>query len=458
MEAGKPEVAYAWLQRALRADPTDLTIARDLSRIAERIGSWGEYVRLGEVCADAFASYDPLAAAARFRHFAEVLRDRLTDTERAAVMLEKALSLTPDDADARRDLLGLWSARPETAQRALDGWLDTVRLEPGRRARARLALRDLPRGRPRPRRRGRTRSCWSAPASPRRWRAFVNPALASAPALKLASAIPEELRERVAVPGATGALARAPLAPRPVPRAALPGRPRAPRRGALGSARPAARPGAPHRAGGGGARLLGPSVRRLPHRRSAGVELALENTQPPSLVAGAEVAFLAEGSRPSLAPRAFDLLARGWALAGKFAPKDVAILWSWRAASSARRSRRRGSRRSAPTAFLAALGKTVPPTVRERALRLAAAAGRGVRHASSRAASPPPCAAPPTAWRCSTRAIPGAALRALAALEPAPARSRTSTPSRRSPVPDLRDLALFALSDPFVELRVSVTS
>ena len=38
--------------------------------------------------------------------------------------------------------------------------------------------------------------------------AFVNPALATPPSLKLASAIPEELRERVAVPGALGALAR----------------------------------------------------------------------------------------------------------------------------------------------------------------------------------------------------------------------------------------------------------
>ena len=75
------------------AGPASLTVARDLSRVTERLGLYDEYVQLGEMCADAISSYDPLAAAARFRHFAEVLRDRLDQVERAAVMLEKSLAL-----------------------------------------------------------------------------------------------------------------------------------------------------------------------------------------------------------------------------------------------------------------------------------------------------------------------------------------------------------------------------
>ncbi len=454
MEAGKPEVAYAWLQRALRADPTDLTIARDLSRIAERIGSWGEYVRLGEVCADAFASYDPLAAAARFRHFAEVLRDRLSDTERAAVMMEKALSLTPDDADARRDLLGLWSARPETAQRALDGWLDTVRLEPddgpalvSLSETCRAAARELPPG--------EDSLLLERARLAASMAAFVNPALASAPALKLASAVPEELRERVAVPGATGALARVlsllspylePLFPADLARrgAAPSNRLVSPRAPELRTALEAA------------ARAFSARPYAVFLTSSPGVELALENTQPPSLIAGAEVASLPEGSQAFLGARAFDLLARGWALAGKFAPKDVAILVELACRYIGAPVQAMGLPAQRADAFLAALGKTVPPTVREQAARLAAAAGEEFAAFEPRRFT---SALRRTANRVALlyTGDPGAALRALAAIELRGAQPDVD-PVEALAVPDLRDLALFALSDPFVELRVSVTS
>jgi tetratricopeptide (TPR) repeat protein len=454
MEAGKPEVAYAWLQRALRADPTDLTVARDLSRIAERIGSWGEYVRLGEVCADAFASYDPLAAAARFRHFAEVLRDRLSDTERAAVMMEKALSLIPDDADARRDLLGLWSARPETAQRALDGWLDTVRLEPddgpalvSLAETCRAVARELPPG--------EDAILLERARLAASMASFVNPALASAPPLKLANAVPDELRERVAVPGATGTLARVlsllspylePLFPADLARrGATPSdrlvSPRAPElRTALESAARAfsARPYATF----------------LTSR--SGAEVALENTQPPSLIAGAEVAYLPEGSMAFLAARSFDLLDRGWALAGKFAPKDVAILLELACRFIGAPVTAMGLPAQRANAFLAALAKTVPPSVREQAVRLAAPAGGEFAAFEPRRFT---SALRRTANRVALlyTGDPGAALRALAAMELRGAQPDVD-PVEALAVPDLRDLALFALSDPFVELRVSVTS
>lgn len=453
MEAGKPEVAYAWLQRALRADPSDLTLARDLSRIAERIGSWGEYVRLGEVCADAFASYDPLAASARYRHFAEVLRDRLSDTERAAVMLEKALSLTPDDPDARRELLGLWSARPETAQRALDGWLDAVRLDPGDGA-ALVALAETCRAAARDLAPGDDALMLERARIAASLAAFVNPALATAPALKLASAVPEELRERVAVPGATGALARllSLLAPHLEPlfpadlarRGATPAdrlvSPRAPElRTALETA----------------ARALAPRPHAVFLTARPNAELAIENTQPPSLVAGAEVPGLGEGALAFLAARTFDLLGRGWALAGKFAPKDVAILVELACRHVGVPVPAMGLPPHRADAYLAALARAVPPSVRERALELAPAAGEELATFDARRFT---AALRRTANRVAAlyTGDPGAGLRALAFAERRGGQAEVD-PVEALSLPDLRDLALFALSDPFIELRVQVT-
>jgi tetratricopeptide (TPR) repeat protein len=454
MDAGKPEVAYAWLQRALRADPSDLTIARDLSRIAERIGSWGEYVRLGEVCADAFAAYDPLVASARFRHFAEVLRDRLSDTERAAVMLEKALSLTPDDADGRRDLLGLWSARPETAQRALDGWIDTVRLDPADGP-ALVSLAETCRAVARDLSPGADALLLERARIASSMAAFINPALATAPPLKLASGIPDELRERVAVPGATGTLARLlsllgpylePLFPADLSRRGatpsdrlLP--PRAPElRAALESA----------------ARTFSARPHGVFLASRPGAELAIENTQPPSIIAGAETAGLPESSLAFLAARTFDLLSRGWALAGKFAPKDVGILVELACRYIGAPVPVMGLPAQRADAFLAALARTVPPSVRERALLLVTSAEEEIATFEPRRFT---AALRRTANRVALlyTGDPGAALRALAAGE------RRMGQAEFDPVeaishPDLHDLALFALSDPYVELRVSVTS
>ena len=69
--------ARAALIAALEREPSDLTVARDLSRVAEKLGRFDEYVQLGELCADAIAAYDPLARGGWYRHFAEVLRGRL---------------------------------------------------------------------------------------------------------------------------------------------------------------------------------------------------------------------------------------------------------------------------------------------------------------------------------------------------------------------------------------------
>jgi len=383
-----------------------------------------------------------------------VLRDRLSDTERAAVMLEKALSLTPDDADGRRDLLGLWSARPETAQRALDGWLDTVRLDPTD-APALVSLAETCRAVARELSPGADALLLERARLAQSLAAFVNPALASPPPLKLASAIPEELRERVAVPGATGTLAHLlsllspffePLFPADLAR-----------RGATPSDR-LAPPRAPElrTALETAARAFSarPHAVFLTSRPNA--DLLLENTQPPSIVAGAETSGLGDAGLAFVAARAFDLLGRGWTLAGKFAPKDVAILLELACRFVDAPVAASGLPPERATAFLGALGKTVPPSVRERALKLAAPAGEELAALDARRFT---SALRRTANRVALlyTGDPGAALRALATSERPPGQPDVD-PQSALALPDLRDLALFALSDPYAELRVSLIS
>lgn len=283
----------------------------------------------------------------------------------------------------------------------------------------------------------------------------MNPALATAPPLKLAITVPEELRERVAVPGATGTLARllALLSPylEPLFPADLA------RRGAAPSDR-LAPPRAPElrTAVETAARALSsrPHVVFLTARPNA--EVGVENTQPPSVVAGAGVAGLGEGSLAFLAARTFDLLGRGWALAGKFAPKDVAILLELACRFVDAPVPEMGLPVQRADAFLAALGKTVPPTVRERALKLAPDAAAEIPAFDARRFT---AALRRTANRVALlyTGDPGAALRALAAAERR-TEQQEPDPVEALALPDLHDLALFALSDLFIELRVQVTS
>jgi hypothetical protein len=369
-------------------------------------------------------------------------------------MMEKALSLTPDDVDGRRDLLALWSARPETAQRALEGWLDAVRLDPADGP-ALLSLTETCRAIARELSPGEDALLLERARLASSLAAFINPSLASPPPLKLASAVPEELRERVAVPGATGPLARLlslispylePLFPADLAR-----------RGASPSDR-LLPPRAPELRSS--LELAARAFSARPHAvflsSKPGGELVLENTQPPSIVAGAETASLAEASLAFAAARTFDLLQRGWALAGKFAPKDVAILLELACRFVGAPVEKMGLPADRLEAFLAALGRSVPPSVKERAVRLAPAAGEEFAALDARRFT--------AALRRSANRVallysgdPGGALRALAAGERRPGQTEVD-PVEALALPDLRDLALFALSDLFVELRVSVVS
>jgi tetratricopeptide (TPR) repeat protein len=450
MEQGDLAGAYDQLSLALAAEPSDLTVARDLSRVAEKLGLYDEYVQLGEVCADAIAAYDSLAAAARYRHFAQVLRDKVGAPDRAGVMLEKALALVPDDPDTRRELIGVWAGRPDSAPRALDAWLDLARKDPSD-VTALAAVASLCEGiaaaggdgAPRLVERGRLAGSIAAFMSP------AHPPPAPAP---LSVEIPLALRARVAAPGAVGPLARLLRLLAPSLETLFPADLR--RRGASPEDRlDAQRAPAVAAALDGASRAL--RVRPFATFVSTrpGIEASIENTRPPSVIVGGGVAVLDDAALAFLAARTLDLLDHGWALVGKFAPKDVGILLELvcRFAGGAPPSLGLPPERAG--AFLAVLESQVPSAARAQAAELGAAAAQELAETDPRALA--------AAFRRTANRVallyagdPGAALRILALLDRR-LDAGALDPAQALALPDLRDLALFALSDPFLELRAA---
>jgi hypothetical protein len=450
LEVGRNEEAHRWLTLARQDDPAELTVARDLSRAAERTGRHAEEVELGELCADAIAAHDPLAAAARYRHFARVLATKVGDPGAAASMLEKALTLVPDDADGRRELWALWGRRRQTQGRALEAWLDAARADPSD-ATALLEVAALSE---------RLAAVSSAEVAARLMErsrlaaslaAFASPGHA-APPLRLAAVVPDVARDRVAAPGALGPLGRllALLAPylEPLFPADLA------RRGATSADR-LAPPRAPvvRDALEAAGRILGarPYVGFLVDR--PGVDLQVENTQPPALVIPAGVEALPAAAVHFLAARAIDLLGRGWALTGKFAPKDVGILLELACRFAGGVPPPLGLPPQRADAFLSALLRSVPPSVASRAAPLGPGAAEELASSDVRALA---SAIRRTGARVALLVTgdPGAALAALLLLE----KQRPATPDAKAALalPDLRDLALLALSDPFLDIRVAV--
>jgi tetratricopeptide (TPR) repeat protein len=452
LEAGDLAGAYARLSVALAREPSDLYVARDLARVAERLGLFEEYVRLGEACADAIAAQDPLAAAARYRHFAEVLRDRLGQTDRAGVMLEKALALVPEDVDTRRELVQLWGSHAATAHRALEIWLDLARAEPTdadalagiAEVSGRIAARASPDAAVRETERGRIAASLAAFVAPG---AHVPP-----PPARLAAQVASELRARVAAPGAVGPLARllGVLAPwlEPLFPADLARRGASPADGL-----------APDRA----PRLVATfdaaarALRTRPHRTFLsslpGVEIAVENCQPPAVIVSPAVTELPAAALAFLAARTLDLLDHGWTLAGKFAPGDVAILLELACRFGGGDPAPRGLPAERAGAFLHALEAQVPPGVRAQALELGPAAAAELAGVDPRAFK---AALRRTANRVGLLYCgdPGQALRALSLLDRR-LEAGPVDPRRALALPDLRDLALLALSEPFLDLRTT---
>ncbi|HVO20045.1 MAG TPA: hypothetical protein VMU15_12365 [Anaeromyxobacter sp.] len=452
LEAQDWELAYAELSDALEAAPDDAGLVRDLMRAAERLGHYERYVELGELGVDALASTDPLAAAARLRHLAQLLRTRLAAPDRAAILLERALVLVPGDPDTQRELAATLAERPRSATRALESWLAIARQDPsdGGALSALAAL--CARG---------SGSGGDTPAAARlaeqgrlaaSLASFVTPASPTPPPPRLPARIPSDLRADLAVAPAAGPSARllSLLAPwlEPLFPADLT------RRGAS-AADWLAPPRAPTLRAAIEAASRALSTR--PHAsfltKRPGVEISVENTQPPAMVFSAGAGELPELQLTFVAARTLDLVQHGWALAGRFAPRDVGILLELACRFAGGTAPSLGLPAERAGSFLSALGRSVPAGVLERARLLAPEVGREL-------ASFDPRALVDALRRTSNRVAllyagePASALRALSVLdrpgEVAP------EPAQAVGLPDLHDLAVFALSDRFVELRLTV--
>ena len=451
LEAEEWELAYADLSEAFDRSPGDPELTRDLMRAAEKVGQDERYVELGELTVDSLAAHDLGAAAARLRHLAEVLRSRLGQPERAAQLLDKALALVPGDPDTLRELAAALGEKPRNAPRALESWLGIARQRPGD-AGALSALAAL----------CRSAAETAEPAEAARLgelgriaaslAAFITPASPRPPPPRLPDRLPADLRAQIAVSPAAGPSARllALLAPwlEPLFPADLGRRgassvdwlapPRAPvLRGALETT----------------ARALGTRPHAAFLTKRPGVEVAIENTQPPAMILSAGVGELPEPLLPFLLARTLDLVHHGWALGGKFAPRDVGILLELACRFAGGTAPSLGLPAERAGSYLAALSRTVPAGMLERARLLAPEAarelagfdptrfGEALRHTANRLA-------------LLYAGDPGDALRLLSALETGPA--GPPEPAQAIALHELEDLAQFALSDQFVELRLAV--
>jgi hypothetical protein len=184
------------------------------------------------------------------------------------------------------------------------------------------------------------------------------------------------------------------------------------------------------------------------------VEVGLENTQPPSIILTQGVAVLDDAALGFVAARSLDLVSHGSTLVGKFAPRDVGILLELACRFAGGTPPSLGLPAERAGAFLTVLGQSVPGSVIEAVRPLGAAAAQELAETDPRAFT---AALRRTANRVALLygGDPGSALRALALLDRRLAGGPVD-PAQALALPDLRDLALFALSDPFLELRTAV--
>jgi len=448
--SGQLEAAYARLKLARRLDPTHAELTLSLARIAEKLGQLEEAVTLGELHADSVASADPAAAATRLRQLAEVLRDRLADPERAVVLLEKAVSLAPQDGESSASLRVLRVRRGEDAVRSLEGHLEALRRRPGdvdRLGAVAALCRELAAQEPE----GRLRSALVERAVVAESLArFLQPGLPAPAPPSLASRIPPDVRARVAASGVEGAVGRLlslltpylePLFPVDLSRFGV---------GPSDRLGPGAAP-ALQALVEGASRALAARPSALFQARRPGVFVALENTQPPSLVLGADAPSLPQGALAFLIARALALSATGWALVGKFSPRDTLILAELASRFAGGEPPRLGLPTQRAGAFLAALERSVPPSVRSWVGPLGAPSAEELHSFDPEAFS---AALERSAGRVALLHA-GDLHGALTALWRTPRSGSVPTddPAVALERPDLSDVARFALSDIYLELR-----
>ena len=448
---GQSEAAYARLKLARQLDPGHAELTLSLARIAEKLGHLEESVALGEVYADSVAAADPAAAATRYRELAEALGDRLSDPDRAIVLLEKAVSLAPHDEAAAAALRKVLVRRRERALKALEGHLEAARRRPSD-VEALLSVAALCREMGVREPDAKARSAMLERASVAELLArFFEPGLPAPAPPSLATRVTPEARSRVASPGSetpTGRLLSL-LAPylEPLFPVDL-------SRYAVGPADRVSSASAPalHALAESASRALAARPVAVFLSRQESVFAAVENTQPPSLVVGSGAVALGQGALAFLVTRALALSGVGWTLIGKFAPRDVLILCELASRFAGGEPPGLGLPTQRAGAFLSALERSVPASVRSWAGPLGPASAEELRLGFDSAAFG--SALERSAGRVALlhAGDPHGALTALWRLE------RPDEPPAKDPVaalerPELSDLARFALSDVYLELR-----
>jgi hypothetical protein len=166
---------------------------------------------------------------------------------------------------------------------------------------------------------------------------------------------------------------------------------------------------------------------------------------------GSGALALPAGALSFLLARALVLCENGWALLGKFAPRDVLVLCELASRFAGGKPPALGLPAARAGAFLSALERSVPGTVRSAAAALGAASAEELRDFDPRAYT---TAVQRTASRVALLYTGDAqgALVGLSALE-RDAEGDAVEPAQALALPDLRDVALFALSDRYLELR-----
>lgn len=450
--AGKGELgaAYARLKLAREIDSADLELTLGLARVAEKLGHLDEAVSLVESYADAVSTSNPAAAAARYRELAATARERLSDDGRAGSLLEKAAALDPADPATAAALSSLRGGRRDRALDLLATRLAALQERPGDAGTARavaILSRELSPGEEHGNDRA-SRAERSVVANALfRFVERIGPAQGP---LDLAFGLDAGVRARIAPPGADGPTARLlsllapylePLFPVDLARHGV-----APSDRLSTASAPAL-----HGALESATRAISGRPLALFRSPRPGLHAALENTRPPSLVLAGGVESLPPGAIAFLTARSVALAGAGWPLSGKFAPRDLLTLCELAARFAGGDPPPLGLPAERAGAFLSALDRSVPPSMRDFLSGLGPASAAELRSLDPVAFA---SALEQTANRVALLHAGDlhGALTVLAGLQ-RPGVALASDPAAALERADLADLARFALSDPYLVLR-----
>ena len=449
-DAGELSAAYGRLKLAREIDPNHLELTLGLARVADKLGHLDEAVSLGEAHADAVAPSDAAAAAARYRELAGTARARLSDPVRAASLLAKAFALDPEDPATALALSSLRDGLRDPAIDLLATRVAALRERPAdvRAARAVAILsRELQAGEDGARDRAARAEQGAVADAIARFVEQLGPAPLP---LDLAFGIDATVRARVALSGADGPTARllSLLAPYleplfPVDLA----------RHGVGPSDRITSASAPGLVGAleSASRAVSGRPLALFQGRRPGLHAWLENTRPPSLVLHAELASLPPAAIAFLAARSLALAGACWPLLGKFAPRDALILCELAARFAGGEPPPLGLPPERTGDFLAALDRSVPPSMRDFL------EGLGPASADELPSLDPVAFASALERTANRMALLHAgdlhgALTVLALLQ-RPGAAPVADPAAALERADLADLARFALSDRYTVLR-----